>query len=269
MRGITTYSAIVTALVGIGADHGHADVIRFAGSGPDGNANIHIRHSTGSTVYGSPKTRSAEIEIDTENYTMLYENIDMDVSADTVITRSHTAIPSGGFNEVTVHNTITLNPFRVSATNVGPLALSSNLPSGTLYIEENLDGAYGAFGNLDLSGEYLIEGPTETFSGSFAFSVPPDPAYQFPKSELKPTDFPSSVSLGGGNWSHFNLRYEAIPPVFEDTVDGLPIIFHIENIFFHEATWLPLAVIPEPSTLVLLSMGALTITFGWWRRRRA
>jgi len=29
------------------------------------------------------------------------------------------------------------------------------------------------------------------------------------------------------------------------------------------------AVIPEPSTLVLLTMGTLTLTVGWWRRRRA
>ena len=30
-----------------------------------------------------------------------------------------------------------------------------------------------------------------------------------------------------------------------------------------------LTVIPEPSTLVLLGMGALTLTIGCWRRRRA
>jgi hypothetical protein len=28
-------------------------------------------------------------------------------------------------------------------------------------------------------------------------------------------------------------------------------------------------VVPEPSTLALLTMGTLTLTFGWWRRRRA
>ncbi len=30
-----------------------------------------------------------------------------------------------------------------------------------------------------------------------------------------------------------------------------------------------LTVVPEPSTLILLSMGALAVTVGWWRRRRA
>ena len=31
----------------------------------------------------------------------------------------------------------------------------------------------------------------------------------------------------------------------------------------------PNLVVPEPSTLLLLSMPALALTVGWWRRRRA
>ena len=69
-----------------------------------------------------------------------------------------------------------------------------------------------------------------------------------------------------GDWQMYASGYSAIP-----LIPGMPLMDNLSvppMTMFGQAVTVG-AYVPEPSTFVLLSMGALTLTVGWWRRRRA
>jgi hypothetical protein len=250
-------------MLGIWGTEGRCELARFVGSGPDQWAVVMIDSGTATTAYRALSTRSADVTLDSDNQTITYNSLSFDIPNQTIIQRSQTGVIPGTFKSVTLQHTLTLNPFHISVSNVGPLDLT--VAGNHFNIEDNRDGAKGAFSSLSLSGIYHVEGPTESYTVPFSYTVPVSNDQKFPWSRLFVDDYPNSIGLGP--WLD-SVSFRPVPDLFTGTVDGLPSAFGIEKVDFYENLELTLHAVPEPSTVILWSLAGLVGGFVTWRKRR-
>jgi PEP-CTERM motif len=187
------------------------------------------------------------VELSTREHTRFYEGIFQDPNT---------------FVNKSINTTLTFNPRVFNASSNGPLTLFPVAGGGFL-----IDPPHGA-GEVEITGSYRLVGPTQTVTGTFAVPADPQP-FTFQGNRIfnvSETSFTAGI-----------FRSEAIDPrgpphtLVNATFDGIPIRIDLTEApiyVFGEtsqtAGQLVFRIVPEPSLVALLGVGAL----GMWRTRR-
>ncbi len=303
MRRWTIGIAVIVSQL-LATDPGRAEPVRFAGTVP---ASFDLDVSDcGQRESWSPGsvTRFADVSLDIVELTAFHHQVTYSLEQPLVHSWRQSWVVPGTVTIASITTTITIDPFTVSLSDYGPLALSPPEVDGqyitTRDTHHSEDGTFypgerASFDPVVISGSYSIEGPTEVFAGTFNQTLQagtyrsywggergwdytyPTPRIGFHRYDI--TSYPNTVRAVQFNDSS-NLSF-GMPDgylghkpltVFDGIVDGVPWEVQIRHMGFRgvgsNSDWGTLQAIPEPSSLVLLTMGTPTITIGWWRRRR-
>jgi hypothetical protein len=115
--------------------------------------------------------------------------------------------------------------------------------------------------DITLAGTYDISGPTETVTGSFSINMPTSiNGWIY---VLHTQDYPLAIQVQG---EPCFLAYWSVPNLINQTVDGVPININCYSDLVVNSLTL---TVPEPSTFILLGMGAIGLIGFAWRRLRS
>jgi hypothetical protein len=251
-------------------------VIRFEGTTP---ASVHkpfgypIVDLQGSTF---PRVKpwasvSHDVTLDSVNRTIFYDKMTFSTEGPVAMSYTISEIQPGTLNTVTTIASVIFDRISITATNVGPLALTDQ----TIYFDvaSNLRGQHGCFPDLPLTGTYSITRGADTVSGPFSLVLPINIGTAFPTEVLYTANYPTGIGLQGYNdvlWRDEVAGGNIIPKtIFSGDVGGFPCLLNMEYFYFTQESYIStLSAVPEPSTIVLLSVGAIGMLVYHWRRRR-
>ncbi len=224
----------------------------------------------------SPAFTAGDVTLDSTAQTILYNHLTFFTAAPTTRSKTISEIRPGTFEVVNTQATITFDPISITAENIGPLPLQNQ----TTYfaVHNNTDGSYGSFPTIPLTGTYSVTRELETVSGAFAIPLPISSMNRFPVDLLYVDDYPNSIMLKGkyGGWDasvQWNDWSSGINnltkrTIFSGIVGGFDCALELQSVYFNRKNnYTTLTAIPEPSTLILLAMGAVGLLVAYaWRR---
>ena len=166
----------------------------------------------------------------------------------------------------TVSLTVTFDPLYLEKFDVGPVTMSPALESKYDVDGDGLRyGSYSSFGDVTFTGSYVVSGPTETKEGIFTADVLALSSQQFPEYHtLDTTNYPNSMVLKG----FWGIGWNGPVTIMDETVDGRDVDMVITGISY---AWtggpISLTHTPEPSALLLITLGLLSLIYGWRGQR--
>jgi hypothetical protein len=242
-----------------------ATPLRFAGGGTGGLVNIDIEKGSypDKRVQLTP-TLSVDFVLDPVASTIFFPEVKAAAGPFTSVQTENFLVPGSFTERRTITTTLEFDRFEVVATNVGPLALSSNVGT-TFDIEEYRSGDRGGFTSATLTGHYTVQGPTQMYSGAFSVTISAAgrPWFGTDHSIIDVGAFPTHADIDLSptiylvNFQDFPLYKD----IFNGTVDGVPIdvrMLRVEVQFDR----LTADAVPEPAT------GALALVAGFHLARR-
>jgi hypothetical protein len=253
-----------------GALAASAAPLRFVGATTGAVINIDIEHGsypdTRVTLNGS---QSFDFTIDPVASSIFFNKVEFETGPFTTVQSQNFLVP-GSFTEMrTVTTTLFFDQFKLATTNVGPLALTSNL--GTKFgIEEYRGDDRGGFTSATLTGHYQVVGPTQSFSSPFSATFPSGGgrvAFDPDNSTLDVGNLPLGAILDVSpreilmGFQHLHDYVD----VFEGVVDGIPIDVRMLRIEVRAVAMAAVSA-PEPSAGLLALIACMA--FGRIRGRR-
>lgn len=263
------YKGIFTLLVSLLTLISQVDAdIYQSGNMGGGQMDLFFRGFVTENLTGNANTVSVDVTaaFDWSESTATIQSFNLAYSGETfLLTRNYTVGPG---QVKTINAYVRVDPFSLSA---------DSLPSYSLTAEN--DGRYSAYQlnsaklqSLPLSGTVLIEGPTESISIPFALSIPVSANVGFPPVlGVETAGYPQSVVL-----DHYgeNLSYWYVPSVQEPwdlaqaTIDGIDVNLSTIGGKSTRTGDFSMQVIPEPSSLALVSVAGVIIHFARKRLKR-
>lgn len=201
-------------------------------------------------------TTSTSIELDWDELTARFTDFSMDFDGDTYTTV--TDYTSGPGQTKTITASVHLDPFSISADNFIQADLTPDV--GGSYTVSNVK--MGDFGPLMLSGLVDISGPTESTSMPFSLGITPWGSWTFPGLNAVDTSgYPDTIELnlydGTENWL-CSWNFDETTTLIDTVIDGVDVsITTGGGVNAYTTGSFELAQgVPEPSSTILLSLGA-------------
>jgi hypothetical protein len=253
-RNLILISTLVAVVDG-GVLAATAAPLRFVGVGTGALINVDIEggsYPDKRVVLTSPF--NLDFSVDPVARSIFFHQAGVEIQPFTSVQTESFLVP-GSFTELrTITTTLNFDEITPLATNVGPLSLISNV--GTKFeIEDYRGDDRGGFVSTTLTGSFLVQGPTQTFSGPFSILLPASGyPYQFGTDHgiVDFANFPGSAAIDLSP-RIYTVNFQSFPhyaDIFSGTVDGIPLDVKMLRVEVQLAPLMAVAV-PEPAACAM------------------